>query len=157
MPGFNFFTEDVKFFLPDSRVVSKWIRLVILQEARIHVNLNFVFCSDEYLRQINNKFLRHDTYTDIVTFDNSEHLGEVEGDIFISIDRVSENALKFKRPFFEELSRVIIHGVLHLIGYDDKTPSQKRQMRKKEDTYLSLLSVPRGTSKKTAASVSRGT
>jgi probable rRNA maturation factor len=100
--------------------------------------VNFIFCSDEYLHSINVQYLNHTTYTDIVTFDSSETKGLIEGDIFISVERIQENASKFNTSFDEELHRVIIHGVLHLIGYSDKGSTKKAQMKRKEDTYLSL-------------------
>jgi rRNA maturation RNase YbeY len=118
---------------------------VIATESKELGFVNFVFCSDEYLRQINLQYLNHASYTDIITFDNSESKQIVEGDIFISVDRVKENASKFSRPFQEELHRVIIHGILHLVGYSDKGPIRKVRMTKKEDACLSLPGVPRET------------
>jgi rRNA maturation RNase YbeY len=138
MAPVQFFSEETDFKLPHPRKTSTWIKSTILKERKALGHLNFIFCPDEYLRQINIEYLNHQTYTDIVTFDTSEVKGTIEGDIFISIDRVSENAEKFKRPFDEELHRVIIHGVLHLIGYGDKTKADKVKMRGKEDSYLSL-------------------
>lgn len=99
--------------------------------------LSYIFCSDKYLQEINNQYLKHRTFTDIITFNYGAEEG-IEGDIFISINRVKENANKFKSDFDTELHRVIIHGVLHLIGYNDKTKTEKALMREKEDTYLSL-------------------
>ncbi|HYF67090.1 MAG TPA: rRNA maturation RNase YbeY [Ohtaekwangia sp.] len=141
----HFFSEGIKFKLPQSRKTSTWIKGVISNENKILSRLNYVFCSDEYLRSINIQYLNHTTYTDVVTFDHSEIDDFIEGDIFISIDRVYENALKFNRPFQEELHRVIIHGVLHLIGYSDKGERNKALMRKKEEACLSLPTVPRET------------
>ncbi|HEY9047339.1 MAG TPA: rRNA maturation RNase YbeY [Ohtaekwangia sp.] len=134
----RFFTEDTKFKLPHPVKTSRWIKNTILKEKKKPGNLNFIFCSDDYLREINIQYLNHKTYTDIVTFDSSEEKNLIEGDIFISIDRVKENSEKFSRPFDEEIHRVIIHGVLHLIGYTDKTAQKKTVMRRKEDSYLSL-------------------
>jgi rRNA maturation RNase YbeY len=139
MPSIRFFYENVKFRLPKSTKTRSWIKAVILSEEKKLGELNYIFCSDEDLAVINQQYLNHDTLTDIVTFDGNEGDGHIQGDIYISVDRVKENALKFKTAFDEELHRVIIHGVLHLIGYSDKSKSTKISMRKKEDTYLSLL------------------
>lgn len=138
MPSIQFFSEDIPFKPPYPRKTKSWIKQTIAKEKKTPGDLNFIFCSDDYLLQINIDYLNHQTYTDIITFDNSEDPKFIEGDIFISIDRVRENALKFNRPFEEELRRVIIHGVLHLIGYSDKSNEQKIVMRRKEDAYLSL-------------------
>lgn len=138
MASIRFFAEDIPFKLLHPRKTSNWIKETILKEKKEQGNLNFIFCSDEYLHSINVQYLNHTTYTDIVTFDSSETKGLIEGDIFISIDRIKENAFKFSTPFDDELHRVIIHGVLHLIGYSDKGASKKALMRRKEDTYLSL-------------------
>lgn len=100
--------------------------------------LNYIFCTDPYLHNINRRFLKHDTYTDIITFDNSTVQDFIEADIYISLDRVRENARKFNVTFDEELHRVMVHGLLHLAGYGDKSPSEKVLMKKKEDAYLSL-------------------
>jgi probable rRNA maturation factor len=145
MPEIHFFNEEVLFRPNRPRSVKKWIQNVVSEEGSRVGSLNFIFCSDDYLHNINLQFLQHDTLTDIVTFDHSEEDGSIEGDIFISIDRVRENAGRLSIGFTTELHRVMIHGVLHLLGYKDKTAGQKLIMRKKEDTYLSLLDVPRGT------------
>ena len=100
-------------------------------------DLNFIFCDDEFLFEINNTYLRRDSLTDIITFDYSNK-NNISGDIFISIDRVKANALSFNESFEDELKRVIIHGVLHLLGYKDKSKKEKKIMREKEDFYLSL-------------------
>lgn len=138
MAAVNFFSQDVPFTLPNPRKTSNWIKKALHAEKRSLTQLNFIFCSDEHLLGINMQYLKHNTYTDIITFDNSEAPKTIEGDIFISIERVEENAKKLNLPFIEELRRVIIHGVLHLIGYSDKGEAQIKRMRKKEDTYLSL-------------------
>lgn len=138
MASVRFFTEDLQFKLPHPRKTSNWIKATILKERKEPGNLNFIFCSDEYLHSINVQYLNHTTYTDIVTFDNSETKELIEGDVFISVERIKENASKFNTSFDEELHRVIIHGVLHLIGYSDKGTTNKAAMRRKEDTYLSL-------------------
>lgn len=133
-----FFEEEIQFSLESEEQTKKWIEKVVEDENRIIGDLNFIFCSDEHLHQINLQYLNHDTFTDIITFDYSEKVEEVSGDIFISIDRVKANAEELGVPFNQELHRVIIHGVLHLIGYNDKTEQQQRQMREKEDACLSL-------------------
>ncbi|HTE34220.1 MAG TPA: rRNA maturation RNase YbeY [Chryseolinea sp.] len=138
MPAIHFFNEGIRYKIPHPRKTASWIRHAISSEGfKLH-ELNFVFCSDPYLRSMNVSYLRHQTYTDIITFDTSQEPGLLEGDIFISIHRVRENAAIFEALFDTELHRVIIHGVLHLMGYSDKTPRKKAIMRKKEDAYLSL-------------------
>jgi probable rRNA maturation factor len=138
MAQISFFAEGITYKFPHPRKSASWIKETIKKEKRKLESLNFIFCSDDYLRKINIQYLNHKTYTDIITFDQSEESKIIQGDIFISIDRVKENALKFEVEFDEEIHRVIIHGVLHLIGYGDKDPSAKTLMRKKEDAYLSL-------------------
>jgi len=138
MSSIRFFKEKTKYSLPHPRKTSRWVKESVGREEKRLEELNFIFCSDAFLLEINNQFLNHDTYTDIVTFDNSDGSGAIEGDIYISTERVAENALKFGVPFDIEMHRVMIHGVLHLIGYSDKNPAQKEAMRKKEDAYLSL-------------------
>jgi len=134
----SFHSEDVDFQLENEQKLIDWINSTIQQEEKSATEITYVFCSDEYLYQMNLDYLNHDTYTDIITFDYTEN-SLVSGDIFISIDRVKENAIKFNTTFLNELSRVIIHGVLHLVGYKDKTTEQKQVMRSKEDFYLTLL------------------
>ncbi len=138
MPTINFFYEDVSFRPKLIRNKKSWIKKVIEAEHRKLGVLNYIFCSDAVLLSINVKYLNHDTLTDIITFNNSEDKNIIEGDIYISIERVKENANKFISNFENELGRVMIHGVLHLLGYSDKTPAQKITMRKKEDACLSL-------------------
>jgi probable rRNA maturation factor len=137
MPAIQFFEEDIVFKLKNKTPVRQWITDTIIAEGFKLKELTFIFCSDHYLLQINQQYLDHDTFTDIVTFDNSEHNGIVTGDIFISIDRVCENAANFSVSELTELHRVIIHGVLHLLGYMDKKPTDKKKMTQKEDFYLS--------------------
>ena len=138
MPAIHFFSQDIDFKLSQPRKTRTWIKEVVQKERKSLATLNYIFCSDAYLLTINEQYLNHKTLTDIITFDNSEEDSVVEGDIFISIDRVRENSWRLKTDFEEELHRVLIHGVLHLSGYADKTTSQKSDMRKKEDAYLSL-------------------
>jgi len=134
----RFFSEDTDFTLAHPRKTSHWITEAAEKEKSRIKEINYIFCSDSFLLSLNQNYLEHDSFTDIITFDYSISNKALEGEIYISIDRVSENAFKFKRDFKEELHRVIIHGVLHLAGYKDKKPSDKAIMRKKEDTYLSL-------------------
>jgi len=134
----NFFSEDIAFVLPDTSGTSTWINNVLAQEKAKAENISYIFCSDSHLLEINKKYLGHDFLTDIITFDNSEQENVLEADIYISIDRVKENSQKLKKLFKEELNRVMIHGVLHLLGYNDKTEVEIAEMRKKEDASLSL-------------------
>ena len=135
----SFQSEDVAFELSSPEEPAAWIRSVIEREGHELHEVCFIFCSDEYLYNLNQEYLNHDTYTDIITFPYTE-LPLIEGDIFISVDRVKENARKFGVPFEQELFRVMIHGILHLCGYRDKSPEEKVLMRKKEDEALQLLS-----------------
>ncbi len=132
----NFFQEDTVFILKDKNGVRTWINETITAEGYILSELNFIFCSDSYLLEINKQYLNHDTFTDIITFDNSEEEGIIFGDIFISIDRIKENAKTFNVTLKDELHRVIIHGTLHLLGYPDKKKEEKVLMTEKEDFYL---------------------
>lgn len=134
----HFFTEEIDFTLKGKAGIRNWIKQTITHEGQQLRELNFIFCTDEYLLQINREYLNHDTYTDIVTFDNSELKGKIVGDIFISIERIRENAKRFKVAEWEELHRVMIHGVLHLLGYTDKSKKEKAQMTEKENQYLGL-------------------
>ena len=136
MPAIQFFEEDIAYKLKDKTKVRQWITDTIVAEGFKLQELTFIFCSDEYLLQINRQYLDHDTYTDIITFDNSEAKGLITGDIFISIPRVIENAGIFNTDVTTELHRVIIHGTLHLLGYKDKTPVSKEKMTQKENFYL---------------------
>ena len=138
MPSINFFEEDISFKLKNKNKIKEWIKSTITAEGYALQELNYIFCSDQYLLQINRQYLDHDTYTDIVTFDNSEKDRSITGDIFISIDRIRENAQKFGTGEINELHRVIIHGALHLLGYNDKTAGSKKTMTQKEDQYLGI-------------------
>lgn len=135
------FTSEVKGFqLKNKLKYKRGLREIAHKEGKSIEELNYIFTDDESLLEINKAYLNHDTYTDIITFDNSE-IGEkeIEGDIFISIDRINENAEKFKNSFEEELNRVICHGLLHLCGYKDKTDAEKHQMREKENQAMLFL------------------
>lgn len=131
-----FHTAEIDFNLPNSESISTWIKATIAAEEQELSSLNFIFCDDKYLHQINVAYLNHDTLTDVITFPYTELPAPIAGDIYISIDRIKENAEKFKVPFIKELKRVIIHGVLHLCGYGDKSKAEQKVMRTKEDFYL---------------------
>lgn len=135
----SFIKHKVRFQLTDAKKLSGWIDSVAKKEKYKVASLTFVFCSDSYLLNMNKDFLNHDYLTDILTFDLSEKKNVISGEIYISVDRVKENALAFKVPFKTELHRVIIHGVLHLMGYSDKGKANTLKMREKEDRCLSLL------------------
>lgn len=131
----QFFLEDVDFELKNEEAIVDWILNVIKEEGSSLKRITYAFCSDEYLYEMNVKYLNHDTYTDIITFPMSYE--PIESDIFISIDRIRDNANDLKISFENELHRVIIHGVLHLIGFDDKTDEAQSLMTEKENEYLS--------------------
>jgi probable rRNA maturation factor len=134
----EFFSEDIDFELDNADQISDWIADIIEAHEQELSNLTYVFCSDDYLHQINVEYLDHDTLTDIITFNNADEDGIVEGDVFISVDRVRDNASELQIPFHDELHRVIIHGVLHLLGFKDKSEEDAELMRKQEDSSLSL-------------------
>lgn len=135
----HYFTEDISFNLKQKTIIKNWLKETITAEGYVLQELNFIFCSDAYLLDMNQQYLNHDTYTDVITFDNSEVLKTIIGDVFISIDRIRENAAAFSRDFHNELCRVMVHGTLHLLGYTDKTKTSKSQMTLKEDQYLAKL------------------
>ncbi len=135
MSQISFFHEDSKRLRIKRDEIKQRIRFLLSKEGRSCGDLSIVFCSDNYILKINREYLTHNFYTDIITFDYSEDQ-IISGDLFISIDRVKENALKYKVSFQEELTRVILHGVLHLSGYNDGTKSEREEMRIKEDFYL---------------------
>lgn len=134
----HYFFETI-FKLPQKTLLKKWLKELIQLEKACPGDINFIFCDDEYLLIINQKYLHHDFFTDVITFDYVKGK-TLSGDIFISVDRVKDNALKWKQSFESELYRVMAHGVLHLLGYKDKTMKQKEFMRSREDFYLNLLS-----------------
>lgn len=140
MAKINFFTEDITYNLKGKTAIRKWMQETITAEGYQLAELNFIFCSDEYLLRVNQDFLKHDYYTDVITFDNSEELKTILGDIFISIDRVKDNAQQNNATIHDELCRIMIHGTLHLLGYRDKTKKAKTEMTAKEDFYLALRS-----------------
>lgn len=130
--------EDLPFPKLKRRESTKWIKEVVSLESRLVGEISFVFCSDSYLLEVNRKYLNHDYFTDIITFDYvSDNV--ITGDIFISVDRVLENSKQFESSFDMELRRVMVHGILHLVGYKDKTSEEKKLMTAKEDFYLNLF------------------
>ena len=144
MPSVNFFQEDTTFKIKNKALLRNWIEQVVESEGQSIDQVNFVYCSDSYLLQLNRTYLKHDFYTDVITFDNNSidsKSHSIEADIFISIDRVRENAKNLHEDFYTELHRVMIHGILHLLGQPDKTKADKMQMRKREGACLSLLKI----------------
>ncbi len=139
MKQINFFCEDVKLTIKNKTQIKNWIFQVIKQYNCRPQTINYIFCSDDYLREVNKQYLDHDYYTDIITFDQAETEGDVAGDLYISIDRIQDNANELAVSFEQELHRVLIHGVLHLIGYDDLTDEGETEMRQLEDQALALL------------------
>lgn len=135
----QYFSEDVPVPKLKRRVTSQWIKQVIASEGKRVGDVSFIFCSDSYLLDVNKKYLEHDYFTDIITFDYVEGL-VISGDIFISVDRVNENSVEFKTTVTDELNRILIHGILHLLGYKDKQKKDKLLMTEKEDFYLNVLS-----------------
>ncbi|NQX82126.1 MAG: rRNA maturation RNase YbeY [Flavobacteriaceae bacterium] len=132
------YNYEIEFKLEDENKLSNWIKTCINSNNKIQGDLSYIFCNDEYLIKINKEYLDHDTYTDIISFDYCED-NIVSGDIFISIERVKENANKYKKSFEDELHRVMIHGVLHYLGYKDKSDKEKTEMRNEEDNCLKQL------------------
>lgn len=132
----QFFSEGISFTLKNKTGIRKWLNQVISEEQKGPWYINFIFCNDEYLFELNKTYLKHQTFTDILTFPYEHETDEISGDVFISIDRVIENAAEFHQEFDQELKRVIVHGVLHLIGYSDEGKN-KKSMTAKEDYYLS--------------------
>ncbi len=130
----NIFFEDIENFSFNNEIFDK-INFLINNERKKQGEINFIFCSDDYLLDMNKQYLQHDYFTDVITFDYSEN-NILSGDVFISIDRIKENAGEYKVPFEQELQRVMIHGVLHLAGYNDKTDEEKKEMTDKENEYL---------------------
>jgi probable rRNA maturation factor len=134
------FNYETAFKLKNEKQISNWISKVITKYGFTEGEINYIFCNDEYLLKLNVEFLNHDTLTDIISFDYT--LGsQISGDIFISIERVQENAVELGQTLENELHRVIIHGILHYLGYKDKTSAQKQLMRAEEDKCLELLKI----------------
>jgi len=135
-----FNSEEIDFSLTYPNIIIDWITETIVKEGALVGEISYIFCNDNYLHKINMEHLHHDTFTDIITFDYTEGK-TLNSDIFISLERVKENANTYNTSFENELHRVIIHGVLHLLRYNDKTEAEIKLMRVKEDFYLSLLSI----------------
>ena len=135
----NFFSEN-DFVLEKEKSFRNWIDLVVSSEDKFLGNINYIFCDDEYLLDINIKYLSHDTYTDIISFDNTVG-NTLHGDIFISTERIADNAAKFNAEFTEELKRVMVHGILHFCGYKDKSERDRELMRRKEEEKIKLFHV----------------
>ena len=133
----SYFFEDTDFIFKGKALNNKWLRIVAESEIRRLGQISIIFCSDNYILDINQRYLQHDYFTDIITFDYCED-DRLSGDLFISVDSVRENAIEYGSSFNDELNRVMVHGILHLIGYDDHTDEDIRQMRSKENYYLSL-------------------
>ena len=136
----SYYFEETDFVFKGKAKNNAWLRLVAESEIRRIGNISIIFCSDNYILDINRKYLEHDYFTDIITFDYCEG-DRLSGDLFISVDSVRENAIEYKTDFRDELNRVMVHGILHLIGYDDHTDEDIAVMRSKENYYLSLLDV----------------
>ena len=133
----TYFSEDTSFIFKEKRLTNRWLKLVAESEIRRLGEIAIIFCSDNYILDVNLKYLQHDYYTDIITFDYCEG-DRLSGDLFISVDSVRENASTYGTEFADELNRVIVHGLLHLIGYDDHSEEDIAVMRSKENYYLSL-------------------
>ena len=134
----SFNNIDINYVLKKKKAIRNWVNLVLTKENKALGKIDYNFCTDKHLLKVNKQYLNHNTYTDIITFDLSDS-DLIFADIYISIERVKENSLQLKNLFSDELLRVMVHGVLHLCGYKDKTPKDILQMRKKENHYLSLL------------------
>ena len=135
----RFFNEDVSYKLTQKQAIRQWLKQQAEAEGYSVGDLNYIFCSDDHVLQVNRDYLQHDFYTDIITFDQSEEGEKIEGDIFISVDRVVDNANQLAVTAEQEMRRVLAHGLLHLCGYGDKTDEEATQMRAKEDEWLSRL------------------
>ena len=135
----NYFSENINYSLNEEKRISRWLHLIAKSENFKISELNYIFCDDKFLYSLNVEYLNHDTFTDVISFDYSEGTGQIIGDIYISIERIFENANIFKKTIDNELYRVMAHGLLHLFTYSDKTKSEKSIMTNKEDYYLSLL------------------
>ena len=142
MVRIHFFAEDIDFTLPQPAATQAWLQAVVQQEGHTLTELNFIFCSDAYLHAHNLRYLQHDTLTDVLTFDYANTADTLEGDIYISVERVRANAQTWQQPFWHELHTVMVHGVLHLLGYTDSAPAATALMRQKEATYVAQSMAP---------------
>ena len=134
------FNYESDFNLDNEEAIAAWLSAVIVSEKKKEGEINYIFCDDEYLHKINLEYLNHDTLTDIISFDYSVG-NELNGDVFVSIERVQDNAKDFEVSFDEELKRVLVHGVLHYCGYKDKDEESERIMRLKEDEKIAMFHV----------------
>ena len=132
----RYYCEDIKFIFKNKLANNRWLKMVAGSEIKTLGDISIIFCSDNYILDVNLRYLHHDYFTDVITFDYCEG-NRLSGDLFISVDSVRENAVEFGTEFDDELHRVIVHGLLHLIGYDDHTPGDQKLMREKKDYYLS--------------------
>lgn len=139
----EYYTQDTDFVFKGKQFNNKWLRMVAESEIKRIGDISIIFCSDNYILDVNMKYLQHDYFTDIITFDYCEG-DRLSGDLFISIDSVRENAKLYNTEFTEELNRVMVHGILHLIGYDDHTQKDQKLMRTKENYYLSFREALKG-------------
>ena len=138
-----YYTQDTDFVFKGKQFNNKWLRMVAESEIKRIGDISIIFCSDNYILDVNMKYLQHDYFTDVITFDYCEG-DKLSGDLFISVDTVRENAKLYNTDFNDELNRVIVHGILHLIGYDDHSQKDKQLIRKKEDYYLSFREALKG-------------
>lgn len=138
MSSINFLNEDLSYNVVKKKLLRSWILNTIKNEGSTIESINYIFTSDSFLYNLNIEYLNHDTFTDIITFQYNEVGEAIQSDIFISIERLRENAKTYKQKLLDEVHRIIIHGTLHLLGYKDKSPSEKEEMTSKEDYYLSL-------------------
>ncbi len=142
-----FYNQDVTYRVCNRRAIKHWLNNVIISEKHCPGDINIIFCSSEYLRNMNVRFLQHDYCTDVITFPYDDERHRVSGDVFIDINTVNDNALYYKVTFYNELLRVMVHGVLHLLGYNDESEEEKVIMRSKEDYYLLLFTEDYGERK----------
>ena len=133
----SYYFEDTDFVFKGKTLNNRWLKLVAESEIRRIGQISIIFCSDNYILDVNQKYLQHDYFTDIITFDYCEG-DKISGDLFISVDTVRDNAVEYGTEFVDELNRVMVHGILHLIGYDDHEEEDIKEMRAKENYYLSL-------------------
>ena len=136
----RYYTDDCAYRLPQKRLTAAWLRSVAEAEGYVAGDVNYIFCSARRLLEMNRQFLGHDYFTDVITFDYSDRKGTrvVSGDIFIDVETVADNARQYGAARLEEMRRVVVHGLLHLCGQKDKTPTANRQMHRKEDKYLTF-------------------
>lgn len=134
------FHYETEFSLKKEENYTNWIINIIKGEKAVLGDLSYIFCSDNYLLKLNQKYLKHNSFTDIITFNYSEQK-VISGEIYISVDRIRENAVKFKEDFNRELLRVMAHGVLHLLGYNDKSKNEKEEMKSKEEEKINMFHV----------------